>query len=116
MTDTESGETITNFFIPRSIRDKTPYRCSDNVKEDNRIAVVMQRTLACHGRYKIEQATEIREVSKLEIEIMKERLSSLFLNAAFKYAKVSHITKRREELSLTPSKHQPWRTVLSSMS
>ena len=51
----------------------------------------MQRTLARHKTHKLEPATHIQEVSKLEIEIMKERLSSLFLNTAFKYAKAIHI-------------------------
>ena len=54
----------------------------------------MQCTLACHEKYKQEQATNIQEVSKLEINIMKERLSILFLNAAFKYTKVIHIMEK----------------------
>ena len=37
---------------------------------------------------------EIQEVSKLETEIMKERLSSLFLNVVFKYARVTHIMEK----------------------
>ena len=87
VTDAESGAPVTEQFIPRSIRDKNPVRCSDDVKEDIRIVAVMQRTLARHEKYKSEQATDIQEVSKLEIDIMKERLSTLFLNAAFKYVR-----------------------------
>ena len=67
VTNGESGETITEHFIPRSIRDRNPVCCSDNVNEDNRIAVVMQHTLVRQERYKIEQATDIQEVPKLEI-------------------------------------------------
>jgi hypothetical protein len=52
VTDAESGAPITEQFIPRSIRDKNPVRCSDDVKEDNRIVIVMQRTLARHDKYK----------------------------------------------------------------
>lgn len=102
VTDAESGAPITEQFIPRSIRDKNPVRCSDDVKEDNRIAAVMQRTLARHEKYKSEQATDIQEVSKLEIDIMKERLSTLFLNAAFKYAKVIHIMEKTRRTIDTP--------------
>ena len=97
VTDAESGAPVTEQFIPRSIRDKNPVRCSDDVKEDIRIVAVMQRTLARHEKYKSEQATDIQEVSKLEINIMKERLSTLFLNAAFKYAKVIHIMEKNEK-------------------
>ena len=97
VTDAESGAPVTEQFIPRSIRDKNPVRCSDDVKEDIRIVAVMQRTLARHEKYKSEQATDIQEVSKLEINIMKERLSTLFLNAAFKYAKVIHIMEKSEK-------------------
>ena len=107
MTDAISGETITKHFIPRSIRDKNPVCCSNDVKDDNRIAVVIQRTLARHKKYKIEQAMDIQEVFKLGIEITKERLSTIFLNVVFKYAKVIHIMKKREELSTPPLKNQP---------
>jgi len=50
VTDTKSGETITNTFIPWSISDKNPVHCSNNVKEDKMIASVPQRTLACHTK------------------------------------------------------------------
>ena len=50
VTDAKSGATVTEDFIPRSIRDKNPFRCSNNVKEDNRIAVVMQHTLVRHEK------------------------------------------------------------------
>ena len=116
MTDAKSGAPITERFIPGSIRDKNPVRCSDDVKEDNRIVIVMQRTLARHEKYKSEQATDIQEVSKLEIDTTKERLSTLFLNAAFKYAKVVHIMEKREEPSTSPSKHQTRRTAPLSTS
>ena len=102
VTDAESGAPVTEQFIPRSIRDKNPVRCSDDVKEDIRIVAVMQRTLARHEKYKSEQATDIQEVSKLEINIMKERLSTLFLNAAFKYAKVIHIMEKTRRTIDTP--------------
>ena len=117
MTNAKSGAPVTEQCIPKSIRDKNSVRCSDDAKEDNRIVIVMQRTLARHEKYKSEQATDIQEVSKLEIDIMKERLSALFLNAGFKYAKVIHIMeKKREEPSTPPSKHQTWRTAPSSTS
>ena len=64
----------------------------------------MQRMLALHEKYKIEQAMDIQEVSKLEIEITKERLSALFLNAAFKYAKVVHIMEKLRKTIATPLK------------
>ena len=115
MTDAKLGAPITKQFIPRSIRDKNPVRCSDDVKEDNKIAIIMQRTLARHKKYKSEQAMDIQEVSKLEIDIMKERLSTLFLNAAFKYAKVIHIMEKTRRIIDTPSKHQPRSTTPSSM-
>ena len=43
-------------------------------------------------------------MSKLEIKIMKERLSSLFLNEAFKYAKVIHIMEKLRRTIATPLK------------
>ena len=63
MNDAESGAPITTDFIPRSVRDKNPVRCSDDVKEDNRIVVVMQRTAARHETYKKEQAADIHAVA-----------------------------------------------------
>ena len=62
----------------------------------------MQRTLARDKKYKLEQATDIQEVSKLETEITKERLSTLFLNVAFKYAKVIHIMEKMRRTIDTP--------------
>ena len=92
MTNTESGETITKHFIPGSIRDKNSLPCSDDSKEDNRIFVVMQCTLDPHKKYKLEQATD-----------MKERLSPLFLNVTFKYDKSIHIIKKnKKKYCLTP--------------
>ena len=107
MTYAKSGATIIKQFIPRSIREKKPVRCSNDIKEDNRIATVMQRTLVLHEKYKSEQATDIQEVSKLEIDIMKERLSTLFLNTAFKYAKVIHIMEKKTRRTINTPLEAP---------
>ena len=84
VTDARSGATITEDVIPRSSRDKNLMRCHDNAKEDNRISAVMQRMLPRRKKYKIEKAKGIQEV--------KKRLTSLFLDTAFKYTNVIHIT------------------------
>ena len=73
--DDETGAKITTDFIPRSVRDKNPVRCSDDVKEDTRIVAVMQRTVACHELYKKEQVANVHVITDLEIAIMKENLN-----------------------------------------
>ena len=76
----------------------------------------MQRTLARHKNYKLDRATDIQEVSNLKIKITKERLSILFLNAAFKYAKVIRIMEQMRRTIAIPFNHHPVYTVVSSMS
>ena len=59
----------------------------------------MQCTLDPHKKYKLEQATD-----------MKERLSTLFLNVTFKYDKSIHIIKKnKKKYCLTP-----WSTSLGT--
>ena len=93
--DDETGAKKTTDFIPRSVRDKNPVRCSDDVKEDTRIVDVMQRTVTRHELYKKEQAADIHVIADLEITIMKEQLNSLYLEAAFKYAKSIHVMEKK---------------------
>ena len=96
ITGAKSGATITEGFIPTSIRNKNPVRYSDNDEEDNRIVAVMQRTLARHKKYKIEQDNDIKEVSMLETDITKERLSSFFFSTVFKYANVINVIEKKQ--------------------
>lgn len=91
MTGDETGEQKNTIFIPRSIRDKNPVRCSDDVKEDSRIVAAMQRAASRHETYKREQAADIHTIAKIEITILKEKINLLFLQAAYTYAKIIHV-------------------------
>ena len=51
-------------FIPQSVRDKNPVRCSDDVKEDRRIVAAMQRAAARHEIYKRNKPLKFKRLQK----------------------------------------------------
>ena len=67
--DPEFEEETKVDFIPRSIRINNPVCCSDNVKEDQQIDVVIKQSNNQHKMYNAKQAKDTKEVSRIKITI-----------------------------------------------